>query len=536
MLLRNMSGGKPRYTLTPYKCITLPLFTDKKTINNKWTNDVLPMVVLDSKRTNISVAECNANPKCEEIEARVFEPPASLTAPCFYDEKTRKKYVERLPKNGFKGFWSFCGHDGGNLSQLCFLMKDYKLVSSARKDLPKITYARSAAKITGIGMQKDLDVVRATVKNVLNCNPKKYMRKDNLSNILAGKGILADTYDMDDFLERNLKGIWIAKPADGFGGIGIVVSDNIADFQAIKTAEQAKPAGAWKMKYIICKYIENPLLFHGKKMHIRVHFIIGKRAEIVNEFSVFPIVDIITAKKPYVLSDFGNADIHDSHRSSTEIFTAYNNNYFMVEGELVQHDTRFQDGEQPTLTLIDDTWDVLKIRESIYQVMDIVKTSVDYDRFVKYEDSENAYRVYAADVMLDTTYAPYLLEINAMPGKKSFQEYRNYNRQILNWEMNAFVFPIIKNIRLVRNDLLEGDKKIGSFSFAEKDGKTWLSITVITPGIGHGSTLLHRLENARYAELKACYAKVSKTNHTAIKFFQKYFSLLEKGNEYIFKY
>lgn len=539
IIIPNTNGGNIRYTLTPYKCVTLPTYMNKNTINNKWTNDELPVFVLNHKKINITMAELVVVADNKKLSAEIFEPPASCIAPCFYDKETLTKYCNILPKTKFKGFWSFCGNDGGNLSQLCFLMKDYKLVSSFHKKKPFMAYTRSLAKTIGYGMNQDLDRVAATVKNILAMETKQYLQKDNLPKIFDKSGIFADTYDLDDFLNQDLKGVWLAKPVNGFGGMGIVISDKKEDIQAIQTTENKKPANVKKTKYIVCKYIENPLLLGGKKAHIRVLFMIGKRNQdgiIVNEFSIFPVAKIATAKLSYTFSDFKNKSIHDSHNSSTDICAIYNGDYFVVEGNPVKFDNRYQDGDTKIPLILENAWKSNKIREAIHKIMDIIKSRIDYDKFTKYPDSENAYKVYAPDIMLDENYNPYLLEINNMPGNISVLEYRNYNRQLFNWEMNAFVFPILKNIRLVKNDMFEGDKKIGSFSFTQENGKLWFSITVSTPRMGYGSMLLHRLENTKYSELKACYAKVPKSNREAIRFFQKYFLLLEKGEEYIFKY
>ena len=86
-------GGTLKYTLAPYKPAVMPLNTKLFVINKKWKDDTLPMVVLDAKQINISIAEIEANPNPDKLTAAIFEPPASLTAPCFYDEKTLNKYI-----------------------------------------------------------------------------------------------------------------------------------------------------------------------------------------------------------------------------------------------------------------------------------------------------------------------------------------------------------------------------------------------------------------------------------------------------------
>ena len=67
------------------------------------------------------------------------------------------------------------------------------------------------------------------------------------------------------------KGAVIVKPIGGWKGDGILVADNTDDIKKHIMQKNMKKYERW----IIQKYIHNPLLMNGRKFHIRFHLLYG---------------------------------------------------------------------------------------------------------------------------------------------------------------------------------------------------------------------------------------------------------------------
>lgn len=148
---------------------------------------------------------------------------------------------------------------------------------------------------------------------------------------------------------------------------------------------------------IVCKYINNPLLFtHGitkkmVKMHLRV-FLLIKIVDGKISYSRCKKAYIIHAYDEYKKSDYANPRIHDTHAKSTVCYPIYPDDF-----------------KQPNTAI-----------NSIDKQMDLIckklKIIVEKEGIEKYSESENGYTVFGLDVLIQDNYNVILLEVNAKLG------------------------------------------------------------------------------------------------------------------------
>jgi hypothetical protein len=148
-------------------------------------------------------------------------------------------------------------------------------------------------------------------------------------------------------------------------------------------------------RYIISEYIQNPLLYDGKKFHFRIRFMITY-IDNKPDYHPFTKYRIITAISNYKKSNYNNQKIHNTHiRSSDDIILS--NKKIELEEQL----------KHLQITLHDFS----KIKK---QINLILKCAFEIAKpYIKsYPESKNAFENLGCDFMIDTNLNVYLLEIN----------------------------------------------------------------------------------------------------------------------------
>jgi hypothetical protein len=135
------------------------------------------------------------------------------------------------------------------------------------------------------------------------------------------------------------------------------------------------------------KYIDNPLLYCGKKFHLRIHVVImitgnKKYAWLARRGS------ILVAEKDYVNDDYGNTDIHDTHLGTDR-----------------------DHGEFPDDAFPDVKYETVYI--AVKKLMDVILCD---EEIKKFPDQHVAYSHYGMDIMFRSDGSPVIIEINRIPG------------------------------------------------------------------------------------------------------------------------
>ena len=109
--------------------------------------------------------------------------------------------------------------------------------------------------------------------------------------------------------------MYIVRPTGTFAwcGNGIQRATNADELRKIQR-DMAKS----KDRPLASEYIKNPLLWQGRKMHLRTYWLVRGRTDHSPFFTMlWDRAKILTAKKPYVCGHFEDSEIHDSHAKGT---------------------------------------------------------------------------------------------------------------------------------------------------------------------------------------------------------------------------
>jgi hypothetical protein len=242
-----------------------------------------------------------------------------------------------------------------------------------------------------------IDVVDK-LKLYLNC--KKYFP-------IIYKKYLPDsrqlTYDSKINWGKNI--VYLAKPVQERAGKGIIyLTDNKSLDYAKKQLKNNNGS------FILSQYIINPLLFRGKKMHVRAYLLFTL---INNVFKTYLLKDgeIITAKKPYKPNEFNNLDIHDTHGKSTDDF-------YIFPEDLIKYKSI------PNMEIYEKIYD--EMRNSLNMVSRIAAMN-----FISYTNADNSYNIFGMDYIITDDYNVKIIEINDI-----HTGYGNINTDINNFTYN----------------------------------------------------------------------------------------------------
>jgi len=292
-----------------------------------------------------------------------------------------------------------------------------------------------------------------TNKQLLYQNMKKYF-PDICSKHMAKTYLLKDIQSLKDisFFENELsdmttsseetsdysfiKGepinkIYIVKPV-GHGacaGVGVTVVTND------KELEEARRELSKRFRnIIISEYIQNPLLYEGRKFHIRMYILINSDST----WSFWKRGKAMTAKVSYKRGDWTNKAIHDSH------------------GETTPKDIYFPEDVAPK-----------EKYDHIYQQIELIlgaAANIVKPHVKCYEESKNCCEVFGIDFMITDDYTVKLIEINAEAGYGSKNEdktkYKAYCSEYFDWFYKESLLSKLFN---------KSSDKIKTYIFADKE-------------------------------------------------------------------
>jgi hypothetical protein len=241
-----------------------------------------------------------------------------------------------------------------------------------------------------------------------------------------------DSFYLDiDMKWKDIKNnIYIARPISGESGqdIEIVYDEN--------TFENSKKI-LLNPKYSstgvsLTEYVQNPLLYDGKKMHLRCYFLITLINNTFNSY-LLDVGCIYTAKLPYVNHDWKNKDIHDTHLKST-------GKPIYFPDDLYEH----------TNGKISNAKDYEKVYKNICENLEYV-SKITSNNIYQFSTAKNTWEVYGIDVLVRDDLSCFIMEINdrfigyQCADDKLFKKY-------FDWIDNTVIKPcLFPNLKITTN-------------------------------------------------------------------------------------
>jgi hypothetical protein len=240
---------------------------------------------------------------------------------------------------------------------------------------------------------------------------ENWTKKDLLHQRLSR--FIARTFPLETFTYS--EGIYVTRPSNllCFAGKGIFFIDSKNAFENAKTFYRSEKQKLLKAKsslryyeVIISEYVTDPVLWKGKKCHVRLYGIISTGIS----FKISRFGSILTAGLPFKLEDFSNKLIHDTHGKTTE--------------RKIFYPEEFE--RQDLLDRVNLQLDELEIE--LGRLCDPKP----------YSQAETAYTVLGIDLMVRTNGEIVLIEINDRPGLQPLhdladEEYERSCRMLDEW-------------------------------------------------------------------------------------------------------
>lgn len=240
-------------------------------------------------------------------------------------------------------------------------------------------------------------------------------------------------------IDENLEeGVWITKPSDLYEGKNIKVhKDKETLKQYFKNINLEKEN---EEEYIIQKYVENPMLYDGRKFDIRVHVLLDK------DFNIY-IHDFLFVKL-----------------SSNKYDNDYNNQITQITNYNIQKNTN---SKLPIILFLDDVItkkDLLTgLKDQFCYIINQILPSLKEKLLEgKNNNFENYYELLGFDFVIEENEFDakvFLLEINQNPGliTRNTEEIKLNYEKMLDDTFSVNIDPIFKNKKVYKNN---GWKKI----------------------------------------------------------------------------
>jgi len=285
---------------------------------------------------------------------------------------------------------------------------------------------------------KDLDTI--TLHEPLIDSGKIKINIDSIQNYLGNKKVMYDILSNDkrsfqflpltftfNVIDTNYKEVikyilslpgirtWILKPALGLQGKDIYISNNYKNVIRYITK---------KVKYtdwVLSEYIDKPFLLKikgksesgakfndsiGRKVHIRIYVLFT----VINGIKHIYLYDgslLFSAVKEYSSKNFKNVY---SNLTNLHLGSIYYNKKLKINGDLAYKDLSF-----PLKETVNEIFGSDFYKKVVFpQIKNML--SVIFDNSKDYIQDNNAFHRMAIDIMPDSQFKLYLLEINAHPG------------------------------------------------------------------------------------------------------------------------
>lgn len=174
---------------------------------------------------------------------------------------------------------------------------------------------------------------------------------------------------------------------------------------------------------VVTDYIKNPLLFDGKKCHLRCYLIVTSWGKAF----AWDRAEIITAELPYIQDDYTNEKIHDTHGKSTDGVYYFPNNWLAHTSDTEEDVNKMS----------------VAMNDALMKLYEAVKYTV-----APYKENKYGYKLMGVDLMFTDTFQPQIIEVNVQPDlgevNDSSQQYSKlFQSELLEWEYKNAIYPVL---------------------------------------------------------------------------------------------
>lgn len=164
-----------------------------------------------------------------------------------------------------------------------------------------------------------------------------------------------------------------------------------------------------KESYVICRYIDRPLLVGGKKFDLRIYVLVTSYRPLKVWLSTLGFARFCTEKYSSDLNEIDNMMAHLTNVAIQKTGEEYNSDH---GGKWAIENLRFYleqtQGKQASDKCFDD------IKNIIYISLKAVQTVIINDK--------HCFEMYGYDILIDDSLKPWLLEVNASPSLSTTTE------------------------------------------------------------------------------------------------------------------
>jgi hypothetical protein len=226
--------------------------------------------------------------------------------------------------------------------------------------------------------------------------------------------LLKPTTNWNDIKNNNI--VYIARPIDSYQGIDIV---KVYDEKTLQITKKLLYDDKYSSGISMTEYITNPMLYEGRKMHLRAYMLFTMIDNKFNSY-LFDTMEIFTAKQKYKNEDWNNEDIHDTHFKNSGILALFRPEIF---SKLT-----------PKINNADQNIIINKIKECILYISKIGVSNI-----YQYSGSKNAYEVFGFDILIKDDLSLFIMEVN---GKiTGFSEADYLFEDYFNWIKETVIKP-----------------------------------------------------------------------------------------------
>lgn len=324
---------------------------------------------------------------------------------CYSMKQVLELFNVKVSMKHLYQFKTYCkiGNNRGHKQFLSYYLNDWKLVYIFGNDGKTIEYCDFMYnEDVHYNHRSSSWGVKSFIKNLVSANSFLHLDKDNIYSLFPNWVEESFIYQ-NKLPEVHKEGdIWIVKPVGlaAHSGVGISIVMNEKD---LETANK----GIGKMPATIQRYITDPILFDGKKFHIRVWLMVTSWGH----HHIYPYYKVATANLPYIKGDWYNPKIHDTH-----FYRTTGNPYWEA----------------------DELYTKL-IRNLCFDITQTINIE-------KYEESVFGYQILGLDLMMSKNKV-HLIEVNTFPGRFQADADEDLYKRDLKWEIDCLRFLFSKSTK-----------------------------------------------------------------------------------------